>query len=149
MKAAIAEANKGVKKGDGGPFGAVIVRNKRIIARGHNMVVVSHDPSAHAEVVTIRNASKKLKRFDLSDCELYTSCEPCPMCLSTIYWAKFKKIYFGATRSDAANIGFDDKFIYDVLEGKAKPRVTMIAINRKESVAPMNSWKEKIDRVQY
>ncbi|MEI6479484.1 MAG: nucleoside deaminase [bacterium] len=149
MKIAVQEAAKGVKANDGGPFGAVIVKNGKVVARGHNMVVISNDPTAHAEVTVIRNATAKLKRFDLSDCELYTSCEPCPMCLSAIYWAKFKKIYFGATRKDAANIGFDDKFIYDVLEKNTKPSVVLKPLDRKECVKPMDVWKKKIDKVQY
>ncbi|MCX6788255.1 MAG: nucleoside deaminase [Candidatus Jorgensenbacteria bacterium] len=149
MKIAVQEAAKGVKANDGGPFGAVIVKNGKVVARGHNMVVISNDPTAHAEVTVIRNATAKLKCFDLSDCELYTSCEPCPMCLSAIYWAKFKKIYFGATRKDAANIGFDDKFIYDVLEKNTKPSVVLKPLDRKECVKPMDVWKKKIDKVQY
>ncbi|HON18013.1 MAG TPA: nucleoside deaminase [Salinivirgaceae bacterium] len=98
---------------NGGPFGAVIVRNGEIIATGVNRVVPNSDPTAHAEVEAIRAAAKKLKTFDLSDCEIFTSCEPCPMCLGAIYWAKIKTVYYSNTRYDAASIGFDDNFIYE------------------------------------
>ncbi len=115
MQIAIIEAKKGILNRDGGPFGAVIVKNGVVIARGHNRVVSTHDPTAHAEIVVIREASTLLQRFDLSDCELYTTCEPCPMCYSAAHWAKIKKLYYGATRQDAADIGFDDQYLYEVL----------------------------------
>lgn len=115
MQIAIIEAKKGILNRDGGPFGAVIVKNGVVIARGHNRVVSTHDPTAHAEIVVIREASALLQRFDLSDCELYTTCEPCPMCYSAAHWAKIKKLYYGATRQDAADIGFDDQYLYEVL----------------------------------
>jgi guanine deaminase len=115
MKIAIMEAEKGIRKRDGGPFGAVIVKDGVVIARGHNRVISTHDPTAHAEMVVIREASSFLKRFDLSDCELYTTCEPCPMCYAAAHWAKIKKLYYGATRQDAADIGFDDQYLYEVL----------------------------------
>lgn len=120
MQIAVEEAFEGMRKNDGGPFGAVIVRNGKIIAKGHNKVLGTNDPTAHAEITTIRKACRILKRFDLSDCEIYSSCEPCPMCFAAIHWAKMKKLSYGCTRKDAANIGFDDKFIYDVIQGKAK-----------------------------
>ncbi len=115
MKIAILEAEKGIRKRDGGPFGAVIVKDGVVIAKGHNRVISTHDPTAHAEMVVIKEASSFLKRFDLSDCELYTTCEPCPMCYSAAHWAKIKKLYYGATRQDAADIGFDDQYLYEVL----------------------------------
>lgn len=115
MQIAIIEATKGILNRDGGPFGAVIVKDGVVIARGHNRVVSTHDPTAHAEIVVIREASALLQRFDLSDCELYTTCEPCPMCYSAAHWAKIKKLYYGATRQDAADIGFDDQYLYEVL----------------------------------
>ena len=115
MKIAIMEAKKGVQHRDGVPFGAVIVKDGIVIAQGHNRVVSTHDPTAHAEVVVLRKAASVLKRFDLSDCELYTTCEPCPMCYSAVHWAKIKKLYYGATRQDAAAIGFDDQYLYEVL----------------------------------
>ena len=122
MDIAIEEAKKGIEKRDGGPFGAVIVKDGKVIATGHNEVICSHDPTAHAEMVVIRKASKVLERFDLSDCELYTTCEPCPMCFGAIHWAKIKKVYYGATRHDAKEIGFDVEYIYEVLSNKIKDK---------------------------
>lgn len=150
MQIAIEEAEKGMRNGDGGPFGAVIVRNGRVIARAHNEVLKHNDATCHAEVQAIRLASKKLKRFDLSDCEIYSSCEPCPMCLAAIHWAKMSKLYFGATRSDAAAIDFDDKFIYDVIQGKAnKEQVRKVQLARKECLKPFQTWQEQEDKTQY
>lgn len=150
MNEAVKEAYVGLSKNDGGPFGAVIVKNGKIIARGHNMVLSTNDPTAHAEIVALRLASAKLKRFDLSDCEIYSSCEPCPMCFSAIHWAKMKKLYFGCTRKDAAKIDFDDKFIYDVIKGTSKKKQVKISkINRTECLKPFKVWQEKIDKVQY
>ncbi|OIO26539.1 tRNA-specific adenosine deaminase [Candidatus Micrarchaeota archaeon CG1_02_55_22] len=119
LKMAVAEALASAR-GKGGPFGAVVVKNGRVIGRGHNAVVASSDPTAHAEMNAIRQAAKKLKRFDLSDCVLYSSSEPCPMCLAAVHWAKMKRVYYGASRGKAAKAGFDDSFIYDVLKGKSK-----------------------------
>lgn len=150
MKIAIEEALSGMKCNEGGPFGAVIVRNGEIISRAHNEVVKTNDPTAHAEVTALRKASSILGRFDLSDCEIYSSCEPCPMCFAAIHWAKIKKLYYGSTREDAANIDFDDQYIYDVINGNAKElHVEVIQIDRKESLTPFNEWKLKMDRVQY
>jgi len=150
MKIAIEEALIGMKNNEGGPFGAVIVRNGEIISRAHNEVVMTNDPTAHAEVTAIRRASRLLGRFDLSDCEIYSSCEPCPMCFAAIHWAKIKKLYYGSTREDAANIDFDDQYIYDVINGTAKElHVEVVQIDREESLAPFIEWKTKMDRVQY
>lgn len=150
MDAAIREAFIGMRKNDGGPFGAVIVKNNKIIARGHNMVISTNDPTAHAEVVAIRKAAAKLKRFDMSDCEIYSSCEPCPMCFGAIHWSKMKKLYYGATRADAAAIGFDDKFIYDVIRGATKKKqVSVSNIFRKESLSPFKEWTAKQDKSRY
>lgn len=150
MKIAIKEGEKAIKKNEGGPFGAVIVQKGKVIATGHNRVIKTHDPTSHAEIDAIRKATKKLKRFDLSDCEIYSSCEPCPMCFSAIHWAKMKKLYFGCTRNDASKIGFDDKFIYDVLKGTAKKKqVQSTHINRKECLKLFKEWKEKEHKVQY
>lgn len=118
MKKAIEEAYIGINSEDGGPFGAIIVKDGQIIATGHNKVVANHDPTAHAEIVAIRKACLVLERFDLSDCSLYTTCEPCPMCYGAIHWARIPVVRFGATRDDAANIGFDDNLLYDLLSGK-------------------------------
>jgi guanine deaminase len=150
MKIAKEESEKGMRANDGGPFGAIIVRNGKIIAKGHNKVIKTNDPTAHAEVIAIREASKKLRKFDLSDCEIYSSCEPCPMCLAAIHWAKMKKLYFGCTRKDAEKIGFADKFIYDVLKGTAKKKqVKSICIDRKDCLAPFDEWTKKKDKVKY
>src|SRR3954468_13693922 len=112
MKEAIRISIEKMRGNHGGPFGAVVVRNGKVVGRGWNQVTSTNDPTAHAEICAIRDACKKLKTFQLDDCELYTSCEPCPMCLAAIYWARLKKIYFANTRQDAAEIGFDDDFIY-------------------------------------
>ena len=150
MKLALDEAFKGMRAEDGGPFGAAIVKDGKIIAIGHNEVIKTNDPTAHAEIVAIRKATKLLGRFDLSDCEIYSTCEPCPMCFSAIHWAKMKTLYYAATRYDAADIGFDDQYIYDVLEGKAtKEQVTVIKIDRDEALGPFQEWATKMDKVEY
>ena len=117
MQKAIEESRSNLQGKEGGPFGAVIVRHDEIIATAHNRVLETNDPTMHAEIAAIRLATQKLGTFDLSDCELYTSCEPCPMCLSAIIWAKIKRYYYANTRKDAGEIGFDDDAIYDYLEG--------------------------------
>jgi guanine deaminase len=150
MKIAIDEAFSGMGSNDGGPFGAVIVRNGEIISSAHNEVIKTNDPTAHAEVTAIRRASKLLGRFDLSDCEIYSSCEPCPMCFAAIHWAKLKKLYYGSTRQDAANIDFDDQYIYDVINGTATElQVEVVQVDRDESLEPFKQWQCKMDRVQY
>ena len=150
MKMAVDEAYNTMRENAGGPFGAVIVRNGEVIAVGRNKVITTNDPTAHAEVVAIRKATKLLGTFDLSDCEIYSSCEPCPMCFSAIHWAKMKNLYFGATRYDAAEIGFDDQYIYDVLEGKAsKEQVVVKNIDHEDSLGPFKEWSTKHDKVKY
>ena len=150
MRLAIEEALVGMKNNDGGPFGAVIVRNGVIISSAHNEVIKTNDPTAHAEVTALRKASSALGRFDLSDCEIYSSYEPCPMCFAAIHWAKIKKLYYGSTREDAANIDFDDQYIYDVIKGTAKElQVEVLQIHREESLEPFREWKTKIDKVKY
>ncbi len=150
MRTASKEAMEGVKKGHGGPFGAVIVKDNIIIARAHNEVIKNNDPTDHAEMIAIRSAAKKLGRFDLSDCELYTSCEPCPMCLSAIHWAKIGKVYFGCTRDDAAEIGFDDKYIYDVIKGTADhKKVDLEQKDRSICLEAFKEWKANENKVQY
>lgn len=150
MKRAVEEAYNGMRSEAGGPFGAVVVKDGKIIAIGHNEVIESNDPTAHAEIVAIRKATKLLGRFDLSDCEIYSSCEPCPMCFSAIHWAKMKTLYFGANRKDAADIGFDDQYIYDVIEGKAtKEQVTIVKIDREEALGPFQEWDSKMNKVEY
>lgn len=120
MDAAVEEAREGLRKGEGGPFGCCIVRDGKVVARAHNMVLQTNDPTAHAEVTCIRKASSRLGRFDLSDCVLYTSCEPCPMCFGAIHWAKIPVCVYAADRNDAAKAGFDDAFIYDAIKGTAE-----------------------------
>lgn len=150
MRAAIDEALKAVHKHDGGPFGAVVVKDGVIIGRGHNQVVSSHDPTAHAEVMAIRDASKALGRFDLSDCVLYTTCEPCPMCYSATHWAKIEKLYYGATRQDAANIGFDDNYLYEVLNGKREnEQLHLEQFSREACMVPFRVYEEDENRVPY
>lgn len=150
MKIAVDEALLGVKKRDGGPFGAVIVKDGEVIATGHNQVIATNDPTAHAEVVAIREASKKLGRFDLSDCELYTTCEPCPMCYSAAHWAKITKVYFGATRGDAADAGFDDAYIYDVLSGKIEnEQMTLEQVERETCLEAFETYNKDEKRTLY
>ena len=137
-------------KSNGGPFGCVIVKNNKIIAEGSNQVTKTNDPTAHAEIVTIRKACNKLNNFNLSGAEMFTSCEPCPMCLSAIYWSHLDKIYFGNTRLDAAKIGFDDNFIYNELNLNLNERkIPMKQINRDEAIKAFTEWELKIDKVKY
>ena len=149
IKTAMTEASEGASKNHGGPFGAVVVKDQRIISRGHNMVLSSNDPTAHAEIVAIRRASAKLDRFDLSDCEIYSTCEPCPMCLSAIYWARIKKLFYGCTREDAAKIGFDDKLFYELIEGNKKGYLEITQANRDDCLKIFNEWDLKTDKTGY
>ena len=150
MKLAVDEAFRGVRAGRGGPFGAAVVRDGLVIAAGCNEVVATHDPTAHAEVTAIRLASARLGRFDLSDCQIYATCEPCPMCLAAIYWARIKKLYYGATAADAAAAGFDDKVIYAALQGPADTALVEAAhIDREACLGPFQEWAAKPDRVRY
>ena len=147
MRTAEKEAFRGMRKGDGGPFGAVIVKNGKVIAKAHNMVIGTNDPTAHAEITAIRKATKKLKCFNLSDCEIYSSCEPCPMCLSAIHWANIGVVHYNSTRKDAAAIGFDDEHIYIMLE---KHRCGDISLKRTTIPSQaFEEWKTKKDKVQY
>ncbi len=135
MREAINLALEGMKKGLGGPFGAVVVKNGEIIGRGSNSVLALNDPTAHAEVTAIREACRYLKHFQLSDCILYTSCEPCPMCLGAIYWARPEEVYFAGSRGDAADAGFDDAFIYNELEYPIdKRKLKMTPLLREEAL---------------
>lgn len=149
MAAAIAEARKGSRLGHGGPFGAVVVLNGRIVSRAHNEVVGSNDPTAHAETLAIRRAAKRLKRFNLKDCELYASCEPCPLCLAAVLWSRIKTVHYGATRKDAARIGFDDSVFYDFLKGKRSVAMRETREHRDECLKPMAEWHARKDRVLY
>lgn len=150
MKVAVEEAFTAMRSGDGGPFGAVIVKDGEIIVRAHNEVLKTNDPTMHAEVNAIRKATKKLGRFDLSDCEIYSSCEPCPMCFSAIHWAKMKTLNFGASRYDAAKGGFDDQFIYDVINKTADHnQVHVHVIDSEACNEPFKEWNKKEDKTQY
>ncbi len=150
MRAAIRLSLAKMKAGCGGPFGAVVVRKGKIVGRGWNQVTSTNDPTAHAEVTAIRDACKKLKTFQLDDCELYTSCEPCPMCLSAIYWARFPKVYYANTRKDAAKIDFDDDLIYrEVAKPIARRLIPMKQLLRSEALAVFKAWMAKTDKVRY
>jgi guanine deaminase len=150
MQEAIKEAYEGMRKGDGGPFGAVIVKDGKIIARAHNEVLRTNDPTMHAEVNAIRKATKLLGRFDLSDCEIYSSCEPCPMCFAAIHWAKMKSLYIGASRYDAARVGFDDQYIYDVINKTADHQQVHIEnVDCEACQKPLDEWQEKVDKTRY
>ena len=149
MREAISLADNNVRNG-GGPFGAVIVKDGKVVATGVNRVTANNDPTAHAEVSAIRNACKKLKTFDLSGCEIYSSCEPCPMCLGAIYWSRIKKIYYGNSKADAKDIGFDDSFIYDELALPYGQRhVAMERLLGDEAIATFNEWKSRPDKTEY
>jgi len=150
MREAIRISIQAMRRGRGGPFGAVVVMQGRIVGKGWNQVTSANDPTAHAEVMAIRKACQRLKTFRLDDCELYTSCEPCPMCLSAIYWARLKIVYYANTRKDAAAIEFDDDFIYhQVALPVAKRALPMKQLLRKEAAAAFAEWKSKPDKVRY
>ncbi len=150
MTRAIALSQQGMRHDKGGPFGAVIIKDGEIIGEGHNEVTSSHDPTAHAEVVAIRRACANLNSFQLDGCELYTSCEPCPMCLGAIYWARIERMFYGNTQADAAAIGFDDQFIYEELDReKGDRRLPMAQFMRDEANAAFQEWAGKGDRVDY
>jgi len=149
MRRAIELSKQSVRNG-GGPFGAVIARNGEIVAEGSNCVTIDCDPTAHAEVSTIRKACKALGTFDLSGCEIFTSCEPCPMCFGAIYWAHLDKVYMGNDRKDAAKIGFDDDFIYQeiALDAKDRKKPSEVLL-RDEALVAFKMWDEKVDKTEY
>ena len=150
MRMAIALSESNVLNSTGGPFGAVIVKDGKLIAKSANKVTSTNDPTAHAEVAAIRLACKKLKTFDLSGCIVYTSCEPCPMCLSAIYWAHIDIIYYANTKADAGNIGFDDQFIYDELEKPMEERkVPVKQLLRSEAQQAFKLWESSAQRKDY
>src|ERR1700722_11425186 len=150
MWAAIRLSLQKMRENRGGPFGAVVVRDGEIIARGWNQVTSSDDPTAHAEVVAIRRACKKLKSFQLDRCELYTSCEPCPMCLGAIYWARLRKIYYANTRKDAAAIKFDDDFLYrEVVRPVSRRKIPMTQLLHQEALQVFAEWRKKTDKIPY
>ena len=150
MHEAIALSQQGINQNHGGPFGCIIVKGDTIVGRGNNKVTSTNDPTAHAEVVAIRDACKNLNTFQLEDCEVYTSCEPCPMCLGAIYWARPKKIYFANNRQDASNIGFDDSMIYDEMSANIEDRkIPIISLGREEALKVFTEWINKEDKTIY
>lgn len=150
MARAIQLSLDNVLSGQGGPFGAVIVKDGNIVAEGVNRVTAINDPTAHAEVVAIRAACAKLRMFELADCEIYTSCEPCPMCLGAIYWARLARVYFGNLASDASKVGFDDSFIYrEIAQVLRKRTIPMIPMMREQALAAFKAWEEKPNKIPY
>lgn len=150
MREAFRIAMQGMREGKGGPFGAVVIKKGEIIASGCNMVLSTNDPTAHAEVVAIREACKVMNNFQLEDCEIYTTCEPCPMCMGAIYWARPLKVYFAANRFDAASAGFDDSFIYNELSLPVEQRkIPFIPFLREEAEQLFEYWKQSPFRKQY
>lgn len=150
MMRAIELAIEGARTNSGGPFGAVIVKNGEIIGEGWNQVTSTSDPTAHAEIVAIRHACEKLGTFHLEGCVIYTSCEPCPMCLGAIYWAKLEKIFYSCTRKDAASIGFADDFIYEEIGLSPQDRsVKAICVLREQGLKAFKFWEDKPDKVLY
>src|SRR5246500_3909422 len=150
MARAIQLSIEGVRSGHGGPFGSVIVKDGKIIAEAANQVTSNNDPTAHAEVLAIRKACESLRCFELKNCELYTSCEPCPMCLGAIYWARISRVYFASTAEDAAKFGFDDSLIYSELrQAHAHRRIPVIQMMREEALAGFHAWEAKPNKILY
>ena len=150
MREAIRLSLSKMRGNHGGPFGAIVVRKNKIVGRGWNRVTSTNDPTAHAEISAIRDACKKLKTFQLDDCEFYTSCEPCPMCLAAIYWARLEKIYYANTRKDAARIQFDDDLIYrEVSAPIARRKIPMKQLLHAEALKVFEEWKNKADKIRY
>ena len=150
MARAVQLSIESAREGRGGPFGAVVVRGGDILAEGTNHVTSTNDPTAHAEMLAIRLACQKLGSFELKDCELYTSCEPCPMCFGAIYWARLSRIYFATTAEDAAKIGFDDSFIYGELKQQpSRRRIPAIQMMRAEALEAFRAWTDKDDKLRY
>src|ERR1700724_1574304 len=150
MAHAIQLSIENVLSGNGGPFGAVVVKDGTIIAEGANQVTSRNDPTAHAEVVPIREACKLLGVFDLEGCEIYTSCEPCPMCLGAIYWARLSRVYFGNADADASRIGFDDSLIYhEIAQPHSQRKIPMIQMMRQEALAAFRAWENKSNKIAY
>jgi guanine deaminase len=150
MQIAVALSEKGVKNGDGGPFGSIVVRGDEVVGEGWNQVLLHNDPTAHAEVVAIRDACKRLQKFQLDDCEIYTSCEPCPMCLGAIYWARPLRVFYANTKEDAANILFDDSFIYREIElPHDQKKIPFIPFPNDAALAVFRLWADNSDRKLY
>lgn len=150
MLGAIQLARDGMVRNEGGPFGALVIKDGQIIGRGNNKVTSSNDPTAHAEIVAIRDACRHLKSFQLEGCVLFTSCEPCPMCLGAIYWARPSHVFYACTRDDASHAGFDDSFIYEEIQLPLSSRkIPMTQLLREEAIRVFEEWKQKGDRVEY
>jgi guanine deaminase len=150
MARAIQLSIENVRSGRGGPFGAVVVKDNAIVAEGVNQVTTRNDPTAHAEMLAIRQACEKLGLFELKDCELYTSCEPCPMCFGAIYWARLSCVYFANLATDASEIGFDDSAIYRAITQRhSQPGIPMIPLMREEALAAFRAWHDKTDKIRY
>ncbi len=150
MERAIHLAVENVRSGNGGPFGAVVVKDGKIIAEGANCVTATNDPTAHAEVVAIRKACEKLGLFELRDCELYTSCEPCPMCLGAIYWTRPARVYFGCTAADASKAGFDDSLIYsEIPQPHSERKIPMVQFMREEALGAFRAWEKQSNKIPY
>ena len=150
MARAIELSLENVRSGRGGPFAAVVVKDGKIIAEGTNRVTSANDPTAHAEIVAIREASRVLKHFQLTGCEIYTTCEPCPMCMGAIYWARSARVYFATTAADAARYGFDDSFICEELRRPWRQRkIPMTQIMHEQALAVFSLWEQKADKVEY
>ena len=150
IQRAVALSKEGIDRGDGGPFGAVVARQGEVIAEGWNCVLVNCDPTAHAEIVALRAAAKSLASFSLAGCVLYSSCEPCPMCLAAAYWARIEHVYFANTRADAAAIGFDDQFFYGQLSQPASERsLPTTRLDVVGAALPMRAWHEDSDKISY
>ena len=150
LERAIELSRQGMRKGNGGPFGCVIVKDGEIVGEGVNEVLVKNDPTSHAEVVAIRNACKKLNNFQLTGCDVYTSCEPCPMCMGAIYWARPNRVIYANTKSDAAAVNFDDQFIYDEIEKLPQDRyIQFIHLPQEQALDVFLEWKNNGDRKEY
>ena len=150
MIEAVSAALKGLQNNEGGPFGCVIVKDGKIVGKGNNKVTSTNDPTAHGEVMAIRDACKNLNSFQLEGCELYTTCEPCPMCFGAIYWARIEKVYYGSTQVDAAEVGFDDQFIYDEIPlPYDERRIPFEQKFRDTALKPFKEWAEKENKIDY
>jgi tRNA(Arg) A34 adenosine deaminase TadA len=150
MREAIRISIQKMRTNHGGPFGAVVVKHGKIVGRGWNRVTSTNDPTAHAEIMAIRQACWRLKTFHLEECDIYTSCEPCPMCLSAIYWARIKRVFYANTHKDAARIGFDDDFIYrEIRRPVSRRKIPMKQLLRQEGLCAFQEWKSKADRTEF
>ena len=150
MSEAVKAALKGIQNNEGGPFGCIVVKNGEIVGRGNNLVTSTNDPTAHGEITAIRDACKNLNSFQLDGCIIYTSCEPCPMCLGAIYWSRAEKVYYGCNQKDAAAIGFDDEFIYREIDvAKEQRKIPFVQIARNVAIEAFEEWTKKENKIDY